>query len=288
MRTSSTVSDLKGILMDFSSQHKSIGLIPTMGALHAGHLSLVELALKETSGIVISIFVNPAQFNDKKDLINYPRNINKDLALLQPLLRKTDVVFIPTVNEMFPIPDTRKFDFALLDKVMEGAHRPGHFNGVAQIVSKLLELIKPDFAYFGEKDFQQLAIIKALTKILSLSTTIVGCPIIRESDGLAMSSRNMLLSKKERVDAPKIYQGLCQAITLSLNHTPLEVKELVVKFIEENSCLKVEYFELVDEGTLQPIKKWNDTENVYGCIAVKAGAIRLIDNIKISRYQGSS
>jgi len=275
-----SIEELTQPLEKLRIQNKTVGFVPTMGALHTGHLSLVKLALQKTPLVVVSIFVNPTQFNDKEDLNKYPKNISEDLSLLQTVLRKTDIVFIPSTHEMYPEPDMRAFNFGKLDKVLEGAHRPGHFNGVAQIVSKLFNLVQPDFAFFGEKDLQQLIIVRKLSESLHLPVTIVGGKIIREPDGLAMSSRNQLLEEKERAEAPKIYQALKKAIVLSNSYTPKEVKAQTVEWIEQNSDLSIEYFEIVDEENLLPVKNWGTSKNIYGCIAVKAGKIRLIDNIK--------
>lgn len=270
--------ELSEIIGNYRSFGKSIGFVPTMGALHAGHLSLIQQCRGNDDIVVASIFVNPTQFNDKNDLKNYPKNIDNDLKLLNA--EKCDLVFCPEVEEMYPEPDTRKFDFDGLDKIMEGAHRPGHFNGVAQIVTKFFDAVKPDAAYFGEKDFQQLAIIKHLVQSLNLPIKIVPCPIIREDDGLAKSSRNLLLGINERKSAPLIFRTLKSAGEL---HLTLPIKEIVNRVIAEinsNPFLSVEYFEIVDDKKLLPIYSWNIENGIVGCIAVKAGKIRLIDNIR--------
>jgi pantoate--beta-alanine ligase len=270
--------ELAEIIGNFRTKGKSIGLVPTMGALHDGHLSLIRNCKKENGCTVSSIFVNPTQFNDKNDLKNYPRNLDKDIQLLNN--ENCDLVFCPEVNEMYPEPDDRIFDFNGLDILMEGKHRPGHFNGVAQIVTKLFDAVKPDSAYFGEKDFQQLAIIKHLVASLNLPIKIVPCPIIREDDGLAKSSRNLLLGINERKSAPLIFRTLKSAGEL---HLTLPIKEIVNRVIAEinsNPFLSVEYFEIVDDKKLLPIYSWNIENGIVGCIAVKAGKIRLIDNIR--------
>lgn len=258
-----------------------IGFVPTMGALHKGHLSLILKAIQENSHILVSIFVNPTQFNDSKDLKNYPRRNSEDLDILKDLLREEDIVFIPEEAEMYPEPDTRSFNFGHLDKIMEGAHRPGHFNGVAQIVSKLFDLIKPDFAYFGEKDLQQLIIIKKLTEITGSNTTIIGCPIIRDNDGLAMSSRNQLLGENERKEAAKISQALFDAAKLKNRLNPIKLRENIINRINSSPELEVEYFEFVDGFDLKPVLSWDKSPLIYGCIAVKVGLIRLLDNFKL-------
>lgn len=258
----------------------SIGFVPTMGALHSGHLSLVEEAMKENDRVVISIFVNPTQFNDANDLKRYPRNLEADLKLLEP--SGCDLVFAPEPEEIYPEPDTRKFDFGEMEQVMEGAHRPGHFNGVAQVVSKLFDLVKPDRAYFGQKDFQQLAIIRKLVEKLNMKIEIVSCPIIREKSGLAMSSRNELLKSEERENAALIYKTLSEAKKQTNEKSVYELKKWVAETINKNPFLDVEYFEVVDEENLKPVKNWGRNSKKVGCIAVFCGKIRLIDNIELN------
>jgi pantoate--beta-alanine ligase len=270
--------ELAEIIGNFRLQGKSIGLVPTMGALHDGHLSLIKQSKKSSDFTVVSIFVNPTQFNDKNDLKNYPKNLDKDLKKLNS--ERCDLIFWPDENEMYPEPDTRVFDFGGLDNIMEGKQRPGHFNGVAQIVTKLFDTIKPDSAYFGEKDFQQLAIIKHLVSSLKLSIKIVPCPIIREVDGLAMSSRNLLLGINERNAAPLIFKTLNSALELRLKQQVNELINWVLNKINSNPYLKVEYFDIVDDVKLLPINSWQSENGIVGCIAVKAGNIRLIDNIR--------
>lgn len=257
-----------------------IGFVPTMGALHQGHLSLVMRSKRENEVTVVSIFVNPTQFNDSRDLEKYPRTLDADINLLSQV--GCDIVFAPTVDEMYPEKDTRIFHFGTLETVMEGKHRPGHFNGVAQIVSKLFDAVQPHIAYFGEKDFQQLAIIREMVKQLNYTITIAGCPIVRESSGLALSSRNMLLSAEEHKKAPIIYQILSESCIFVAQKQPHEVRNWVLnKF--QNTGLDVEYFEIVDGYSLQPVSSWNESDYIVGCIAVFCGKIRLIDNIPFKR-----
>ena len=257
------------------------GFVPTMGSLHPGHFSLVKTAIHENSRVIVSIFVNPTQFNDKNDLKNYPRNNEKDFAALDEILGNNDIVFVPDEKEMYPKQDTRFFEFGDLDKVMEGRHRPGHFNGVAQIVSKLFELVKPDKAYFGEKDLQQLAIIRKLVEILNSPVKIIGCPIVREPDGLAMSSRNQLLNPEERKESARIYQVLSKVPILSKKLSVEELKQKTINFLNQSPLLSVEYFEIVHGDSLLPISNWDEKHPIYTCVAVKVGKIRLIDNIKV-------
>jgi len=254
----------------------TVGLVPTMGALHQGHISLVKKAVADNETVVVSIFVNPTQFNDKTDLTRYPRNLNADLKMLEN--SGCDIVFAPDTNEIYPKPDTRTFDFGSLDKVMEGKHRKGHFNGVAQIVSILFDLINPEKAYFGLKDFQQLVIIKKLVNLLNLPVEIVPCPIIREPGGLAMSSRNELLSPEERENATLIYKTLREANNQIDKKSVKELINWVTKTINSNPFLNVEYFEIVDDKNLQPVNSWDCDCIKVACIAVHCGKIRLIDN----------
>ena len=262
-----------------------IALVPTMGALHEGHLALVNIAIKKCPLVVVSIFVNPTQFNDKNDLKNYPRTIDSDLALLGTVLRQTDIVFTPDEKEIYPQEDTRKFLFGNLDNVMEALHRPGHFNGVAQVVSRFFELVKPDIAVFGLKDFQQLAVIKNLVGQTNNKVKIIPCPIVREKDGLAMSSRNRLLDKEMRNHAPVIFKTLSAASVMAGKYDIPEIISFVVMSINSIPGFSLEYFEVVDDSELIPVRKKEDIKpdmQYYGCIAVKAGKIRLIDNIKIA------
>ena len=257
---------------------EGVGFVPTMGALHRGHRSLVERARKENDTVVVSVFVNPTQFNDKSDLERYPRTLEADCALLTSL--GADCVFAPSVEEVYPEPDTRVFDFTPLDKVMEGVYRPGHFNGVAQIVSKLFMYVQPDCAYFGEKDFQQLAIIREMVRQLNLKLEIVGCPIVRETDGLALSSRNALLTSEQRVMALNISKTLFISLEYAKKHTLEETKQMVMDTIASTEGLELEYYEVVNGVTLQTVHTWDDAEYIVGCITVYCGKVRLIDNIR--------
>lgn len=281
MKVVNTIKELKELLAVCRSEGKSIGLVPTMGALHAGHASLVERAVKDNDVVVVSVFVNPTQFNDKNDLKNYPRTLEADCALLEKV--GASVAFAPSVEEMYPTEDTRQFSFAPLDTVMEGACRPGHFNGVAQIVSKLFYAVEPDRAYFGEKDFQQLAIIREMVRQLGLGLEIIGCPIIREADGLAMSSRNTLLSEDERERALTISSTLFASADFAKVNSLEATKAFVEDMINDTPGLDLEYYQIVDGNTLQEIEEWSDSDYVVGCIALFCGNVRLIDNIK---YKG--
>ena len=272
------INDLQQILNGKRKEGLSIGFVPTMGALHSGHLSLVEKAGQQTDFVVVSIFVNPTQFNDKGDLDRYPRDLQKDVDLLIP--GSCQLVFAPGANEIYPEPDTRKFDFGMLEQVMEGRFRPGHFNGVAQVVSRLFEIVQPDRAFFGQKDFQQLAIINEMVRRLKLPVEIISCPIIRESDGLAMSSRNMLLSPEQRKAAGHIAATLFEAANKTGEFTVEETCQWVINRINENQFLNTEYFEIVHAETLLPVKSWDESCLKVGCIAVHCGKIRLIDNIE--------
>ena len=283
MEIINSVKELKDKLYIHKSQKRSIGLVPTMGALHKGHISLVEKCSKENDITVVSIFVNPTQFNDKKDLERYPRTLEADCKLLGNI--KVDIVFAPSVEEIYPEPDTRTFSYPPTDTVMEGKYRPGHFNGVCQIVSKLFDFVEPDKAYFGEKDFQQVAVIKAMVKDKKYNIEIIQCPIIRENDGLALSSRNALLTSQERLIAVNISKVLKNSIEYSLSHSLNETREWVINQINSTEGLKIEYYEIVDGETLNSIDKWEDSNYIVGCITVFCGStpIRLIDNIK---YKG--
>ncbi len=277
MKTITSCAELRRELA--ACDRSGLGLVPTMGALHAGHRSLVDRARRECQTVVVSVFVNPTQFNDKNDLKNYPRTPEADLRLLEEA--GADYVFMPSVEEVYPEPDTRQFDFGPIDKVMEGASRPGHFNGVGQVVSRLFELVEPARAYFGEKDFQQIAVIRELVRQLSIPVEIIDCPIVRAEDGLALSSRNTLLTPEHRAAAPHIYKVLSAAVEASQRMTPAETVEWVVREIDANPLLKVVYFQIVDARTMQQVAAWNDAEHIQGCITVMAGEIRLIDNIRL-------
>lgn len=277
MKVINTIVELRRELDACRALGKSIALVPTMGALHRGHVSLVERAVAENDITVVSIFVNPTQFNDKNDLKNYPRTLEADCSLLESV--GATFAFAPDVEEMYPEPDTRQFSFSPLDTVMEGACRPGHFNGVAQIVSKLFYAVEPHKAYFGEKDFQQLAIIREMVRQLNLNLEIIGCPIVREDDGLAMSSRNMLLTAEERVRAVNISRILKESRDYANEHTLQETRRFVEEQIAAIDGFILEYFQIVDGNTLQQIESWEDSDYRVGCIALFCGKIRLIDNI---------
>ena len=277
MKVFESVKELRAELD--KAEQSGIGFVPTMGALHAGHRSLVERARRENGTVVVSVFVNPTQFNDKNDLKHYPRTPEADARLLEEA--GADFVLMPTVEEIYPQSDTRQFDFGLIDKVMEGATRPGHFNGVAQVVSRLFDIVRPARAYFGEKDFQQIAVIKSMVAQLALPIEIVECAIVRGEDGLALSSRNTLLDAAHRAAAPHIYATLRAAVTQSQEMAPARLKEWVTAEVERNPLLKVIYYQSVDARTMQEVAAWDDSPRIQGCIAVQAGDIRLIDNIRI-------
>jgi pantoate--beta-alanine ligase len=283
---------LKSYLNSIRSQNKKVGFVPTMGALHKGHISLINKAKAECDLVVCSIFVNPTQFNDLSDLEKYPRTLDADCQLLEK--GGCDVVFAPEIMEMYSkaeldlkqqkIEDKswvqgKSVDFGVLEKVMEGAQRPGHFNGVAQVVSKLFRIVEPDKAYFGQKDFQQLAIIRSMVKQLGMPIEIVACPIIRESNGLAMSSRNERLTKEERALAGIISQTLFLIKEKYLSTTIPQLKTLAEENIKSAPQIQLEYIEIVDAETLIPLTDFNSAKSVVACIAVKLGAVRLIDNI---------
>jgi pantoate--beta-alanine ligase len=261
-----------------------VGFVPTMGALHEGHLSLVNAASESCQPVVVSIYVNPTQFNDKNDLRNYPRTIDADLHLLESVLKKSDIVFTPDDKEIYPEADNRVFHFGNLDNVMEALHRPGHFNGVAQVVSRLFDIVKPDAAFFGLKDFQQLAVIKELVRQTGNKVKITGCPIIRENDGLAMSSRNRLLDPEIRINAPVIFKTISSASAMIPEYDIAEIKLYVKNTINRIPGFEVEYYDIVDDTELIPVKEnsgMSPYKRYFGCIAVKAGRIRLIDNVEI-------
>ncbi|MCL1938518.1 MAG: pantoate--beta-alanine ligase [Candidatus Azobacteroides sp.] len=279
MKIADSVVELQAILAQERKENKCVGFVPTMGALHEGHIALARRCVAENDFSVVSIFVNPTQFNNKNDLVKYPRTLESDCALLQSA--GVDVVFVPSEEEIYPEPDLRQFDFGGLETVMEGQFRPGHFNGVAQVVSRLFEIVKPDRAYFGEKDFQQLAIIQSLVKQLNLSVEIVPHPTVREPDGLAMSSRNRLLTPAQRKSAAAISQALFESKKNKGRLSISETKNEVINQINSRPELRVEYFDLVDGGTLQSVQNWEDSDQIVGCIAVYAGDVRLIDNIRM-------
>lgn len=276
-----TVNALTRELEKLRKQKHSIGFVPTMGALHNGHLSLIEKAGKDNDSVIMSIFVNPTQFNNPDDLKNYPKNIEADLKLLEKTSCK--IVFAPLEKEIYPNEESKNnsFSFGRLTEVMEGKYRPGHFNGVATVVKRLFEIVKPDRVYFGQKDIQQFLVINALNKnyLEDLKIELVKCPIIRESDGLAMSSRNVLLKSEQRKSAALISKSLFEAGEKYKNFEPDELKKLIVEKINSDSNMKVEYLEFVTEPDLKPIEKWDDDQKILACIAVQVGNVRLIDNI---------
>ncbi len=283
MKVFGKIVELQNALFDARKEGKTIGLVPTMGALHEGHASLVRRSVADNDITVVSVFVNPTQFNDKNDLSNYPRTLDADCRLLEEC--GADYVLAPSVEEMYPTPDKRQFEYPPVSTVMEGAHRPGHFNGVCQVVSRLFYIVRPDKAYFGEKDWQQIAVIKAMVKHLALKVEIVECPIIREDDGLARSSRNTLLAADERAIAPNIFKALKNSLEYAKKHSLKETHDKVVSDINAIDGLDVEYFSIVDGNTLQDVGEWDASDYVVGCITVYCGKtpIRLIDHIK---YKG--
>ncbi len=272
-----TKKDLIQHLNALTDSGKSIGLVPTMGALHLGHASLVEKATLTDDIVVVSIFVNPAQFNDPADLEKYPRSLDNDLELLQSL--NVDLVFVPSEREMYPEENTRAFSLGNLDKVMEGKKRAGHFNGVARIVANLFEIVNPTRAYFGQKDFQQLVIVRRLVEILNVKPEIVSCPIVREADGLAMSSRNIRLTQEERQHAPFIYITLQLAREKRGSLSPAEIRSWVISQFKDQPNMQLEYFEIVEDKELRPVLDWEEKVNKVGCLAVQLGGVRLIDNL---------
>ena len=274
------IVDLQNELFDVRKENATIGLVPTMGALHDGHASLIKRSVSDNDVTVVSVFVNPTQFNDKNDLKNYPRDLDTDCNIIREC--GADYVFVPSEDEMYPHPDNRHFEYPPVSTVMEGAHRPGHFNGVCQVVSRLFYIVRPTSAYFGEKDWQQIAVIKAMVRDLGIGVKIVECPIIRDADGLARSSRNTLLTSEERLIAPNIYKILKESMDYSHEHTVKETHDYVVNSINAVDGLQVEYFSIVDGNTLQDVASWKETPYVVGCITVYCGKtpIRLIDHIK--------
>ena len=280
MKIFQKIVDLQNVLFDERKAGKSVGLVPTMGALHEGHASLVRRSVHDNDVTVVSVFVNPTQFNDKNDLKNYPRTLEADSKLLESC--GADYVLAPSVEEMYPTPDNRQFEYPPVSTVMEGAHRPGHFNGVCQVVSRLFYIVRPDRAYFGEKDWQQIAVVKAMVRHLQLGVQIVECPIVRDADGLALSSRNTLLAPDERAIAPRIYEVLSASIDYAKSHTLTETHDYVVDTINATEGLRVEYFAIVDGDTLQDVPSWDDVQHIVGCITVYCGRtpIRLIDHIR--------
>ena len=285
MKIIKKIVDLQNELFDIRKEGKSVGLVPTMGALHEGHASLVKRSVKENDVTVVSVFLNPTQFNDQGDLDRYPRTLEADCKLLDAC--GADYCFAPSVEEMYPVADNRHFEFPPVSTVMEGAKRPGHFNGVCQVVSRLFYIVRPDRAYFGEKDWQQIAVVKQLVKFIGMQDKlqIVECEIIRDEDGLAKSSRNTLLADDERKIAPNIYKALKESVVFAKENGVKETHDKVVSDINAVEGLEVEYFEIVDGNTLQAVSDWHDSDYVVGCITVYCGKtpIRLIDHIK---YKG--
>ena len=280
MKIFDNIVDLQNELFYLRKANKKIGFVPTMGALHQGHASLVKQCVADNDITIVSVFLNPTQFNDPKDLERYPRTFEEDCNILNEV--GTDIVFAPTPKEMYPTPDNRYFEFPPTSTVMEGAKRPGHFNGVCQVVSRLFYITKPHNAYFGEKDWQQICVIKQLVKYLNLDINIIECPIIREESGLAMSSRNALLTSEERAIAANIYRILKESVTKKDSLSVGELQQEVINSINAIDQLEVEYFEIVDGNTLETVHSWNDSPYIVGCITVYCGAtpIRLIDHIK--------
>ncbi|WP_314028888.1 pantoate--beta-alanine ligase [Porphyromonas catoniae] len=272
-----TAEELRSFVTEERKQGHRIAFVPTMGALHEGHLSLVRRALKENDCCIVSVFVNPTQFNNPRDLETYPRTLDADSRLLASI--GTTALFAPEVETIYPEPDTRVFHVGAVAEVMEGKYRPGHFNGVIQVVSRLFDLVQPDCAYFGEKDFQQIAVLRAMAREIKSPVEIIACPIVREEDGLARSSRNTLLSEEGRAQAPNIYRILSESRTWCQELSPKAVIERATQLLDAIPTLRVEYFEIVDANTLQPITRWEDSSKPHGCITVYCGEVRLIDNI---------
>lgn len=280
MKIFDNIVDLQNELFYLRKANKKIGLVPTMGALHQGHASLIKQCVADNDITIVSVFLNPTQFNDPKDLERYPRTFEEDCKILNEV--GADIVFAPTPKEMYPTPDNRHFEFPPTSTVMEGAKRPGHFNGVCQVVSRLFYITKPHNAYFGEKDWQQICVIKQLVKYLNLDINIIECPIIREESGLAMSSRNALLTSEERAIAANIYHILKESVAKKDSLSVDELQQEVINSINAIDQLEVEYFEIVDGNTLETVHSWDDSPYIVGCITVYCGAtpIRLIDHIK--------
>jgi len=277
MLITKTISETRAEIIKVRKSGNTIGFVPTMGALHQGHISLQERARNENDFTVCSIFVNPIQFNNPEDLEKYPRTEEEDLRKLRNA--GCDLVFMPAAQEMYPEKNTVKYEFGHLEKVMEGEFRPGHFNGVAVVVKKLFDIVQPHRAYLGEKDFQQLAIIKALVKMLHIPVEIIPCPTLREPSGLAMSSRNERLSPKDRETASVIYKTMCLAKNKVPVLSPAEIEAWVEQEINTANGMQMEYFKLVDADTLLPVQEWKTGQPVRGCVAAYIGGVRLIDNI---------
>ena len=279
-----TRTEISAAVADLRRQKKTLGFVPTMGALHNGHLSLVKKSMNENDCTAVSIFVNPTQFNNKHDLQTYPRTVEADVKLLEET--GADIAFVPSVETMYPEGldnVTESYDFGFIGQVMEGAARPGHFNGVGIVVHRLFDLVKPDRAYFGMKDFQQIAIIREMVRQCDINIEIIPCPIVREEDGLALSSRNTRLNEEQRRQAVQISQTLFKAVDLVGEKSVSEVKDFVVSTVNSVPLLDVEYFEIVDGYSLQSISSWDEAEWVVGCITVNVGDVRLIDNITLKK-----
>lgn len=276
-----STESLENKLSVLKQNGKTIGFVPTMGALHKGHISLVKKSKESDCVTVVSIFVNPTQFNDPEDFKNYPLLVDEDINKLKEVMNEKDILFIPSVKDMYPTEESKSLDIDLrgLDSYMEGKYRQGHFNGVVTVVNRFFEMVKPHKAYFGLKDFQQLAIINQLVKERNIPIEIVPCEIVRESDGLAMSSRNMLLLPEKRKASVTISQALFESQKMASSKSISEIKEFVIQQINSNEHLEVEYFEIADYYSLKPLNDWSEAESYRGCVAVKAGNVRLIDNV---------
>lgn len=282
MKVLRTVGELRQAMESHRNAGQTIGLVPTMGALHAGHLSLMERSCRDNDITVASIFVNPTQFNNATDLKTYPRTEEKDCALLEKA--GVDYAFVPSVEEIYPEPDTRVFDLGEVAEVMEGAMRPGHFNGVAQIVSRLFSYVNPTRAYFGEKDFQQIAVIRRMAQLEGFDFEIIACPIVREADGLALSSRNVRLTPEQRKIAPAIHRTLARSLDMTRDKSVGEVKQWVKEEIDRQPFMTTEYYEIVNPLTMQPTDSWMTPDGpAVGCVTVYCGDVRLIDNITYSK-----
>lgn len=283
MKIFDDIQSLQSFVAQCKGEGKTVGFVPTMGALHAGHVSLVEQALRDCDVCIVSVFVNPTQFNDPKDLETYPRTLEADCERLRTA--GATAVFAPSVEVMYPANEQVRNDYAVgrVAEVMEGAHRPGHFQGVMQVVQRLFEIVQPDTAFFGQKDFQQVAVIHAMCRLIGSPVRIVDCPIIREDDGLALSSRNVRLTPEQRSYAPNIYRILSESLSYAQDHTPAETITWVIEAINAIPTLRVEYFEIVDSLSLESIAQWSDSTAPHGCITVFCGDVRLIDNISYAQ-----
>lgn len=277
MKVFNSAAELQAYITSERTAGRTVGFVPTMGALHAGHISLVKRALQECDRCVVSVFVNPTQFNDPKDLATYPRTFEADALLLAEA--GADAVFHPSVEEVYPERDERIFEVGRVAEVMEGAHRPGHFNGVMQVVSRLFDIVRPDKAFFGDKDFQQIAVVRAMVRLIGSPVQIVDCSIVREADGLALSSRNVRLTPEQRSIAPNIYRILRESLDFAKEHTPKETELWVINQLNAIEQLRVEYYEIVDADSLERVESWQDSLRIQGCITVFCGEVRLIDNI---------